>query len=106
MTLDEYRNKSLHLPPEFRDFHDQKDIFKLIGPMKDLGTNKDIVNWQDGMCYTIDMFLWIMAKYGFELRKTRRKVVRENLSLAIERRKREEGEAFKKMLEERKISNA
>lgn len=97
MNIEEYRKKGLHLPIEFRDFHDQKDIFKQIGGMEYYGKQ---ISWIEAQVYTIDYFLWIMAKYGFELRKTNRKVPREDLSLAIERRKREESEAFLKAMQE------
>lgn len=93
MTLDEYRAKGLHLPTILRDFHDQKDIFKLIGGMEYYGKQ---ITWVDGHVYTIDYFLWIMAKYGYELRKVTRKVPRENIHKAIEARK----EAQYKMLRE------
>jgi len=98
MTLDEYRKRGLHLPPEFRDFHDQKDVFKLIGGMKTLGTEEIRVNWVDGMCYTIDYFLWIMAAYGYELKRTTKKVTRRNLQESIEARKQAEAELFRQML--------
>lgn len=94
IDIDEYR-RGLHLPPEFRDFHDQKDLFKQIGNRE---INGKEITWVDGHVYTIDFFLWIMAKYGYELRRTKRRVKREDIAEAIRQRREAEAEIFRQML--------
>jgi len=102
MTLDEYRAKGLHLPTILRDFHDQKDIFKQIGGMEYYGKE---ITWVEGHVYTIDYFLWIMAKYGYELRKVTRKVPRENIHEAIKARKEAEYRMFREELDKSRTPN-
>ena len=66
--------ESLAYLPEFmRDFHDQKDLFKTIDELvnKNEGTRR--VNWVDAQIYTIDVFLWFMARRGYTLQRSRAK---------------------------------
>ena len=64
-----------YLPQFMRDFHDQKDLFKLIYYVFNDDTNKDRVpDWITSHCFVIDWFLWFMASRGYTLQKTRTKL--------------------------------
>ena len=69
-----YLEQERHLPEEFKDFHDQKDLFKTIHKLW-LDDNEllEKVNWVDAHCYTIDFFLWFMALNGYKLQKIKSK---------------------------------
>ena len=74
-----WRDNAKYLPEEFRDWHDQKDLFKSISPVlkgylelhKDSTTLKDILKmtWMELQCVVIDVFLWEMAKKGYVLKR-------------------------------------
>lgn len=73
----EWRKEQGHLPPFLRDFHDQKEFFKDMhhlfeGRIEEDEYIKDI-SWVAGQVYTIDIFLWHMARFGYTLQKTRAK---------------------------------
>ncbi len=91
-----------YLPPELRDFHDQKDLFKLIGnrdvKVHEHGT-PEIINWRQGMIYAIDHFLHFMAVHGYELRKVKGKIPRKNLQDAIEESQKAQREAVRYIVE-------
>lgn len=55
-----------------RDFHDQKDLFKAIHQLIDLDPHENLgdVDVPVGMTYTVDIFLWFMARRGYVLRKS------------------------------------
>jgi len=92
MNLDEYRKRGLHLPPELRDFHGQKDLFKaLFGTRK---VNDLELSWVDQHVYVIDYFLWIMAAYGYELRRTKRMVERKSITEAVKKHREEQSALF------------
>ena len=57
-----------------RDFHDQKDLFKLIHEKINVEGHDYCkqVNWIAGQCYVIDIFLWFMARRGYTLQRTRK----------------------------------
>ena len=65
-----------YLPEILRDFHDQKDIFKVMHMLyqQDAEQAKDMPNWVNGQIYTIDWFLWFMASRGFTLQKSRKDI--------------------------------
>lgn len=78
MHLDTYMNENKNLPDFMVDFHDQKDLFKVIYTQYREGNNKKLlenVNWVDAHCFTIDVFLWWMGKHGYKLQKSRCKNV-------------------------------
>ena len=82
-VLKDYLKSGKHLPKEFRDFHNQNDLFKLIGGC-DVRCHEsmppEIINWRQGQVYVIDYFLWFMATYGYELRKVKSKIPRKDLN--------------------------
>ncbi len=83
--VENWRKASRYLPKFLRDFHDQKDLFKAIHETINVEGHsyaKD-VSWVAGQCYTIDIFLWFMAKHGYVLRKTDVKLPFSSLSETV-----------------------
>lgn len=74
-ATEEWLRSGEYLPDFMRDFHDQKDLFKAIHQMVDVEKHDYAggVNWVAGQCYTVDIFLWWMAKRGYVLRRARHK---------------------------------
>ena len=71
----EYAESQDHIPAQFRDFHDQKDLFKTIDGAIDWEVRGGRpVGWIDAHIYVIDIFLWYMAKRGWTLQRSRAKV--------------------------------
>jgi hypothetical protein len=81
--IQKWRKDGKHLPPIMRDFHDQKDLFKAIHQLTDHEMCGKI-SWVDAHIYTIDMFLWFMARHGYTIQKTRKKLNFESLEANIE----------------------
>ena len=86
MSLDEWLKSGRYLPPALRDFHDQKDVFKLMhSRIKVEGHEfaKD-VNWIAGQCYVIDIFLWFMVRRGYTLQRSRAHLAFNDLDAEIQ----------------------
>lgn len=86
MRKKDFMEDALYLPPVMRDFHAQKDVFKLIHDKVDVTKHEYAgkVDWISGHCYVVDIFLWFMAKRGYTLQKSRMKVAFRNLQSDIE----------------------
>jgi hypothetical protein len=80
--VSEWLSSGSYLPKPLRDFHDQKQVFKMIGELmaRRVSSYKDehgmeppeaVVNWVAGHIYVIDLFLWFMAKHGYTLQRVR-----------------------------------
>ena len=78
MDFNEYMKSGQYLPEFMRDFHDQKDLFKSIHGRLDQAHEKDPKfevmpeSWRDAHVYTVDAFLWFMARHGYTLQRSRR----------------------------------
>jgi hypothetical protein len=73
--LENWLNSGEYLPEILRDFHDQKDIFKVMHYLyQDNESAKRVPNWVNGQIYTIDWFLWFMASRGYTLQKSRKNI--------------------------------
>jgi hypothetical protein len=68
-TVKAWRESGAHLPKFMRDFHAQKDLFKTIDEFH--SDSRQTISWRDAHIYTIDFFLWFMARHGYTLQKTR-----------------------------------
>ena len=98
-SAEEYVRSGRHLPEAFRDFHDQKDLFKTIdGAIDWEARGGRPVGWIDAQIYVIDIFLWFMAKRGWTLQRSRARV--EFLSYERDReiRRRQQSKEFAEML--------
>ena len=98
--IEKWRDNGGHLPEELRDFHDQKDLFRLMhrafgDPKPDALVREP--NVVEGHCYVIDKFLWFMARYGYTLQRTRSKLPFDSLSEDIANMRRERAESLARM---------
>jgi hypothetical protein len=102
-TPHDYVKSGDHLPPPLKDFHDAKDVFKVMhrkyGRFEHAGQE---VNWVLGNCYVIDWFLWFMAQRGWTLQRSRVRIDFTDLAAEIAQMKEEDAATFLQMLEERK----
>ena len=75
-NLDAWLKSGEYLPPPLRDFHDQKEVFKAIHERiaEDPHELVKRPSWVEGHVYVIDTFLWFMARRGYTLQKTRKKL--------------------------------
>lgn len=75
-AVQEWRKSGEYLPEFMRDFHVQKDTFKALHLSVDVEKNDyaKSVNWVAGQCYVIDIFLWHMARHGYVLRRTNKRL--------------------------------
>lgn len=94
--LKQWRDDQKHLPEFMRDFHNCKDLFRGIAEyivLEDDHPAKD-VNWRQAQCYTIDVFLWFMARHGFTLQRSRAKQNFDDLDELLAELSRLRREAF------------
>ena len=95
-ALKRWREDQKHLPEFMRDFHNCKRLFKGIADfivVEDDHPAKD-VNWRQAHCYTIDVFLWFMARHGYTLQRSRTRLDYEDLDALLDRLDEERREAF------------
>ena len=96
-----------HLPRFMRDFHAQKDVFKLIArmcPQDEKDPYK--VSWIAGHCFVVDRFLRVMALCGWTLQRTRAAENFSDIEAEIARMKDEDAQAFAKMLDDNRAERA
>lgn len=103
-TLDQWLKDGSYLPKFMRDFHAQKGIFKWMWKKTDVSSNNYLadLSWVGGHVLVIDYFLWFMAKHGYTLQPAKKDFEFRDWSETIDQMEREEADAFRKMLEERK----
>ena len=94
--LKQWRDDQKHLPEFMRDFHRCKELFKGIEDyiVLDEDHPAKAVNWRQGHCYTIDVFLWFMARHGWTLQRSRARQNFEDLDALLEELNRLRREAF------------
>lgn len=74
--IEEWLKSGKYLPGFMRDFHAQKALFKAIHgsiDVKACGYTED-VDWVTGQCYAVDMFLWWMARHGYTLSRSKKRL--------------------------------
>ena len=76
-SFDTWLKEGRCLPDLMSNFHDQKDLFKAVDEVAERSIakgNDDIkdVSWRAAHIYTVDIFLWTMAKHGYTLQNTRK----------------------------------
>lgn len=86
----DWRREKQHLPHFMRDFHDGKDLFRMVHHLTDVPHDPlDVmrkgmeISMPQAMCYTLDRFLWCMARFGYTLQKSRAKVKFESFDDAL-----------------------
>ncbi len=98
ITDQEYVESGKHLPPFMRDFHDQKDLFKVIHHFYSKGDGFSEISYREAMIYTVDWFLWYMARRGYTLHRSRANVDFRSIEEDIREMKEEQTSAFKSIL--------
>ena len=73
-NLKEFLDSGQYLPEPLKDFHDQKHVFKAIHTFVSKHDVMPRLTWVDAHMYTIDVFLWFMAKRGWTLQRSRQKI--------------------------------
>lgn len=98
--LKSWRDEGKHLPDFLRDFHDQKDFFKFMHEFVNMEDNPlaNEVNAVNGHAYVIDAFLWVLARHGYTIQKSRTKMDFDNLQKAISESRKHRAERFAQML--------
>lgn len=99
--LDNWMTSGGYLPPALRDFHDQKEVFKTMHSLVNIGGNdyaKDI-DWIAGQRYVIDVFLWFMARRGYTLQRSRARLPFRDLDDDIARERKRRDEQFAALIE-------
>ena len=103
MSVAEWVKSGKHLPKFLRDFHDQKDVFKVIARLCP-ADDKDpyYVSWVNAQCYTIDKFLRVMAFCGWTLQRTRHAEEFCDIDAEIKQMKDESADVLVKFLSDRR----
>ncbi|MFT8418442.1 MAG: hypothetical protein ABF636_06380 [Acetobacter sp.] len=105
--VQKYLESGMYLPPFMRDFHDQKDVFKFLDDVRERSVKKNggsymaNMSFPDAQVYTIDIFLWVMARHGYTLQRSRKKLpfpdIHQTIEAENERRRREMASALKEL---------
>jgi hypothetical protein len=96
--MKKWLERQQHLPSFMRDFHNQKDLFKFIDSIyskSKLIPGSTPINWVDAHIYIIDFFLWLMAKRGWTLQRSRKKLNFSDIEQDIEEYQKEYRNMFK-----------
>jgi hypothetical protein len=114
-TMKEWLDAGLYLPRRIRDFHDQKEVFKLIWRQVMAAQERAKLegsptpfegefSWVMAHCFVIDQFLWFMARHGWTLQRTRARegFKFDDLDDAVQAYKDAEAAAFREMLDRQK----
>lgn len=89
--VQEWLESGEYLPLFMRDFHDQKDLFKYLDEVRERSVKKNggsymaNLTFSDAQIYTIDIFLWVMARHGYTLQRSRKGLVFSDLDDTISR---------------------
>ena len=95
IDMQKWLDNGRYLPKFMRDFHDQKDLFKAMHFVQDCDYTQ--IGFRKGQIYVIDSFLWYMAKRGYTLQKSRKKLEFQNFQEDIEKFKKYQSEMASKM---------
>lgn len=96
---EEWLKSGKYLPPFLRDFHAQKRIFKWLAwasRWTDSPYLKE-VTWTAAHIFVIDYFLWIMARHGWTLQRSRSKLEYDDLESKLQQHDEIERESLRKM---------
>lgn len=101
LAVQEWRKAGKHLPPFLRDFHDQKDVFKMVHDLTVPAEPDPLIrrpSWVEAQVYVIDTFLWCMARHGYTLQRSRARLPFESLADNIAAMSKSESAAFNRLL--------
>ncbi len=92
------------LPREFRDFHDQKDLFKTMHEQMAPCESIKGISWVAGQCYVCDVVLKYLSLHGYYLQRSRSKKYQfRDINAAIAERHRREVAQLKVFLDHQNI---
>jgi hypothetical protein len=99
-NVDAWLKSGEYLPPPLRDFHDQKEVFKAIHERiaEDQSSLVKRPTWIEGHVYVIDTFLWFMARRGYTLQKTRKRLEFRDLEEDVRAQTQARNEASEKAI--------
>jgi hypothetical protein len=96
----QWRERGDHLPEFMRDFHEQKGLFKTIH--EQAVSDPNAPSWLNAHIYTLDAFLWFMARHGYTLQRSRAHLpfasIEETLAKATQERREREGALLKQLI--------
>lgn len=70
--LERWRKKYTFMPSEFLEFHEQKDLLKALFDTRAPSIFETLnINIMQGHCYLFDCFLWVLARFGLVLQRSR-----------------------------------
>jgi hypothetical protein len=95
--VQDWLESGAYLPKPLRDFHDQKDLFKCIAELEP-PKNYPMPDWVTAHIYTVDHFLWFMAKHGYTLQRSRANVKFSDLETRVKASRDARNQSFAKML--------
>ncbi len=121
-SLDGWLEAGLHLPPYLRDSSNQASLFRYLAKVQEKSIQNHLrkhpsmteasarrfeVDSISAHVYVIDTFLWILAKFGYTLQRTRYPLDRvydlpATMRIEEEERLKELGEQIKQFAEERR----
>ena len=103
LNMDQWLKSGQYLPQPLRDFHDQKDVFKLMHSRINVEGHEyaKVVNWVAGQCYVIDIFLWFMARRGWTLQRSRTALEFNDLDAEKKEHRDQMFASFSQMLQDR-----
>lgn len=105
--LNDWMKSAKYLPEVMRDFHDGKDLFKAMHEIINANEKANEIGWVNGMIYTVDVFLWFMARRGYTLQKNRAKLpfrdLQSDIKEANENRANRMNEMLKAEIHKRKL---
>lgn len=85
-STDAWLKSGEYLPEFMRDFHDQKDLFKALQEVVDRRNEADgqlsytaEISWVSAHVYTVDVFLWCLARRGYTLQRSRKRVLFDDI---------------------------
>lgn len=83
--LEQWRKDGKHLPEFLKDFHDQKDFFKFLHEFAQVDQKEIVkdINWMEGQIYTIDVFLRVLARFGWSIQRNKSDQNFDNLNEII-----------------------
>jgi hypothetical protein len=91
--MEAWMRSGAYLPRFLRDFHRAKDAFRWVDGVRLRAIAEDKkrgrftalepVNWIAAHSYVIDIFLWVMAKHGYTLQRSRQRFPFKDVEEAV-----------------------
>ena len=106
MDFETWMKSGKYLPAFMRDFHDQKRLFKRIEEIRQSDEKNgghrtaELPDWVNAHIYVVDFFLWYMARRGYTLQVSRKKLPFVNIYNDLEDFQKRQDEMFYKELDE------